>query len=38
MALDDIEQAVSRIGRMGRQIGEELEGHVGGWCWERGEL
>ena len=27
-ALDEIEQHVNRIGRMGRAIGEELEGQV----------
>jgi hypothetical protein len=27
--LDDIEQAVSRIGQLGRAIGEELDGQVG---------
>ena len=27
-SLDDIEQHVNRIGRMGRAIGEELEGQV----------
>lgn len=29
-ALDEIEQHVNRIGRMGRAIGEELDTHVGG--------
>ena len=28
--MDDIEQAVSRIGQLGRSIGEELDGQVRG--------
>ena len=34
--LDDIEQAVSRIGQLGRSIGEELDGQVRRDCAGRG--